>query len=71
MNAAFNAAAGGGLPVRCLVCDKLLSEGSWFARIRLGDGRVAFCRPQCLEKYVDNEDFYAHKSASNAPVLAS
>jgi hypothetical protein len=45
--------------VCCLVCEHEIANGNWFARIRVGNQRVAFCRPRCTEKFLDERERYA------------
>ena len=45
----------------CIVCEREIPDGNWFARVRFGDGRVAFCRPFCMEKFLENQGTYAAK----------
>jgi hypothetical protein len=33
----------------CFVCQQAIPDHHWFARIKLGDLRVLFCRPRCME----------------------
>ena len=42
--------------LRCHTCDKIIPDGSWFARIKAGDERIAFCRPHCLEVYLGSPE---------------
>lgn len=42
------------MPV-CLTCGKELPGGQWFARIRRGERRLVFCRPYCLEAFLQQE----------------
>jgi len=54
MNRNFYADKEGKAPC-CIYCEKLISDGGWFARLPLGHGWVAVCRPYCLEKFLDNK----------------
>ena len=42
-----------GVSLNCFHCGKDIPAGEWFARIRLGNQRVAFCRPRCVEVFLD------------------
>lgn len=42
------------MPV-CFTCGKELPGGQWFARIRRGERRLVFCRPYCLEAFLQQE----------------
>lgn len=44
--------------LRCYTCEKPISDATWFARIKLGDHRVAFCRPRCLELFLNSPGKY-------------
>ena len=43
---------------RCYLCEKMIVDGDWFARIKMGDARVAFCSPRCLEKFLGSPEKY-------------
>lgn len=66
MNANYDAASQNGAPLRCVVCDDEIPNGNWFARIKLGNGRVACCRPFCVEKFLRDRDAYARKASHEA-----
>jgi len=42
--------------LNCFQCGKDIPDGEWFARIRMGDRRVAFCRPRCVEAFLDHPE---------------
>jgi hypothetical protein len=64
-------AAGGSLPLNCIVCDRVIPDGNWFARIKLGQSRVAMCRPRCVEVFLDDRETYARKfSSTHSELLA-
>jgi hypothetical protein len=70
MNKNYDAAGGSSLPLHCIVCDRVISDGNWFARIKLGQGRVAMCRPRCVEDFLDNREACTRKcSASHGDFL--
>ena len=50
---AFSADEGDDAGSRCFHCKKEIPPETWFARIRLGDSRILFCRPRCLEVYLE------------------
>lgn len=66
----FDATSANGAPLNCIVCDREIPGGNWFARIKLGgsDGRVALCRPQCAEIFEDNRETYDHKAGFVASI---
>jgi hypothetical protein len=38
----------------CIVCERQIIDNQWFARLPFGDGRVVVCRPDCVEKFLDD-----------------
>lgn len=54
----FDASEETSTPLHCLVCEREIPDGNWFARIKLGNRRVAFCRPWCIETYLDGPERY-------------
>jgi len=36
----------------CFFCGKKIADGQWFARLPHGERRVIFCRPQCVEAFL-------------------
>ncbi|MEI2726364.1 MAG: hypothetical protein V9H26_23470 [Verrucomicrobiota bacterium] len=44
----------GGL--RCYSCGRGLRDGKWFARIQHGGGWIVFCRPWCVEVFLDGSE---------------
>jgi hypothetical protein len=53
MNQNFYADNKDGKTPCCVVCERLIPDGAWFARLPLGDHWVAVCRPYCLEVFLD------------------
>ncbi len=49
---ATSASAAAGEVVTCFFCGKEIAYGQWFARLRLDSRQVIFCRPQCLELFL-------------------
>lgn len=37
----------------CFLCGKPIVNGDWFARIRDNSQRVIFCRPRCVELFLE------------------
>ena len=37
--------------VQCVVCEKAITHGNWFARIAHGEHTVALCCPLCTETF--------------------
>jgi hypothetical protein len=62
----FDANTRDGHPLHCLVCEKEIPGGNWFARIKLGAHRVAMCKPRCMEIYCDQPDFFAARLGNGA-----
>jgi hypothetical protein len=52
----FDATRSNDAPLHCYYCGRAIADGNWFARVRLGDGRVALCRPVCVERLLDHPD---------------
>src|SRR5437899_2433975 len=69
----FDASETNGAPLHCLVCEREIPHHDWFARIKLGNHRAAFCRPGCAERYLDAPEEYGWRlgPASAAPALAA
>ena len=42
--------------LRCYSCGREILDGQWFARIRHGGGRIVFCRPWCVEVFLEAPD---------------
>jgi len=45
----------GAEPAHCFACHRALADGVWFARIKLGNRRVLFCRPHCVETFLEEQ----------------
>ena len=43
-------------PLNCYSCGRVIPDGNWFARIRLGEGRVGLCGPGCVESFLEYPD---------------
>lgn len=41
-------------PLYCIVCEQKIPDGNWFARIPIGERRVAMCRPRCAELFIEH-----------------
>lgn len=52
----FDATRSDLVPLYCYYCGRLIVDGNWFARIKLGDGRVALCRPGCVELFLEHPE---------------
>ena len=55
----FDANQDTGGPLHCVACEREIPDGTWFARIKVGDHRVALCGPRCVERLLDDPDRYA------------
>ena len=44
--------------VQCAVCEKLITGGKWFSRIKHGNYMVALCCPLCTEVFEKNPKAY-------------
>jgi hypothetical protein len=47
--------------VQCAVCEKGITGGNWFARIRHGERVVALCCPLCAEVFEDHPEPYIRR----------
>ena len=47
--------------VQCAVCEKAITGGKWFARIRHGEWMVALCCPLCTETFEANAHAYVRR----------
>jgi len=47
--------------VECAVCEKEITGGKWFARIRSGDWMVALCCPLCTTTFEANPRPYIRR----------
>lgn len=52
----FDATRSNDAPLHCYYCGRAIADGNWFARVKLGDGRVALCRPVCVELFLEYPD---------------
>jgi hypothetical protein len=57
----FDPNAAGQKPLLCVVCNRVIVDGQWFARFKFGSRRVVACRPNCMEKFLDQQEVYAAK----------
>ena len=47
--------------VQCAICDKMITGGQWFARMKHGNRMVALCCPLCTEVFTGNPQRYARR----------
>ena len=47
--------------VQCAVCEKGITGGNWFARIKHGEHMIALCCPLCTEVFEGNPRFYIRR----------
>ena len=47
--------------VQCAVCEKAITGGKWFARIKSGEWIVALCCPLCTEAFEQNPKPYLRR----------
>jgi hypothetical protein len=52
----FDATRSNEAPLHCYYCGRPIVDGNWFARIKLGEGRIAICRPDCIELFLETPD---------------
>jgi hypothetical protein len=41
---------------RCRFCGRVIPDGFWFARLWRNGGRLEFCRPRCVELFLEASD---------------
>lgn len=72
----FDASDGDCEYVQCAVCEKVITGGKWFARIKHGEWMVALCCPLCTEAFESKPHAYVRRietlelmrqSQSNSP----
>ena len=66
----YDATRTDGAPLNCIQCDREIPGGNWFARMKLGEGRVAACCPGCVEKFLENRPACAAKIGVVSPAPA-
>ena len=59
----FDATRPNDAPLHCYYCGRVIAGGNWFARIKLGGGSVALCRPSCVELFLEHPDHCAGVNA--------
>lgn len=47
--------------VQCAVCEKAITGGRWFARIKHGDLTMALCCPLCTETFEAKPNAYVRR----------
>ena len=47
--------------VQCAVCEKQITGGKWFARIKQGEWTVALCCPLCTETFEKSPRAYVRR----------
>lgn len=52
--------------VQCAVCEKNITGGKWFARIKHGEWMVALCCPLCTEAFESKPHAYIRRIESLA-----
>ena len=60
----FDANSRDGAPLCCVVCEREIPGGNWFARVKLGNGRVALCRPRCTELFAEDPERFVARAGS-------
>ena len=66
----FDASGRNGTQLNCLTCEREIPEDTWFARLKVGERRAVFCRPQCVEMFLDDSAKYAWRiEPESAPPL--
>lgn len=62
----FDATSSNPPSLLCYYCGRVIVDGHWFARVRHGDGHVAFCRPWCVELFLDHPEGCAGTGVASA-----
>lgn len=62
----FDASDGDCDHVQCAVCEKVITGGQWFARLRHGEWMVALCCPLCAEAFESKPHAYVRRIESLA-----
>ncbi|MGN6554312.1 MAG: hypothetical protein ACTHLW_11400 [Verrucomicrobiota bacterium] len=57
----YDATQPNGTPLHCIMCEREIPDGKWFARIKLGNMRVGICRPWCTELFLKQRELCALK----------
>ena len=47
--------------VQCAVCEKLITGGNWFSRIKHDEWMVALCCPLCTDTFEKNPHGYVRR----------
>ncbi|MBN9688660.1 MAG: hypothetical protein J0M24_00345 [Verrucomicrobia bacterium] len=47
--------------VQCAVCEKTITGGKWFARLKHGEFMVALCCPLCTEAFESKPGAYVRR----------
>jgi len=47
--------------VQCAVCEKVITGGKWFSRIKHGEWMVALCCPLCTEAFESKPHAYVRR----------
>jgi len=53
--------------VQCAVCEKMITGGKWFARLKQGEYVVALCCPLCTETFESTTLPAAHRNLFHLP----
>jgi len=40
----------------CYFCGKPIVDGHWFARLHQDSRRLVFCRPHCVERFLEQQE---------------
>lgn len=62
----FDASDGDCDSVQCAVCEKVITGGKWFARLKHGEWMLALCCPLCTEAFESKPDAYVRRIESLA-----
>ena len=52
----FDATGSDVAALHCYHCGRVIADGNWFARVKLGNRRVAMCCPRCFESFLDHPE---------------
>lgn len=55
-------------PSQCFFCGKAIVPGQWFARFKQGGRLVIFCRPRCVELFLEQSPYALPEWSLGRPV---
>ena len=52
----FDATGANEAALLCYDCGRVIVDGNWFARVKLGHRRIAMCCPTCVVRYLEHPE---------------